>query len=511
MGFDAKKGTELWRFYTVPELVPNPPPNQPNYSGGAFWTGFSLDPATGEVFAPVSNPFPDYTGDVRPGDNLYTNALLSLNADGGSLEFGAGLNWYFQAVPHDIHDWDLGTAPTLYRNPDGKNIAAIGGKDGNVYLTDRATHMPIVPPTPGTTQENGDEPFPPNPKFPAVPPTDAVRVCPGAQGGDEFTGTAYSPQLDALYVGMVDWCFFFFNIPAADGLMTGIGAPDYSLGIPPQGQITAIDGKDGHVVWKYRTAAQVLAGPVTTKSGLLFDGDTLGNLFAFDAKTGELKNAIDVKGALNSGLISYAVDGTQYVAVEVGGLALNSAGITRPLRVGGPLRVKIFGLSGSDNPKIVKLDREPQDGTTRDKMGANLYHNTCFGCHGFNGGGFAFPPITNQYHTLTDPQRLKAFLELVPPPMPKLYPGLLTDEDIELLVGYFKMLDFPFQPGYTRPTSGGRAGWPEVYSVLTHPRCINCHTLAPAFLTNTNYRYPRQADDRDSVRKVLQIRLNANS
>jgi hypothetical protein len=80
--------------------------------------------------------------------------------------------------------------------------------------------------------------------------------------------------------------------------------------------------------------------------------------------------------------------------------------------------------------------------------------------------------------------------------MPTLYPGLLTDDDIELLAGYFKTLDFPFQPGYTRPTSGGTSGWPEIYSVLTHPRCINCHTLAPTFLTNTNYRYPHQADDR---------------
>ena len=126
MGFDAKTGKELWRFYTVPGFDPNPPPPppgqpiQPDYSGGAFWTGFSLDPATGEVFAPVSNPYPDYTGDVRLGDNLYTNSLLSLNGDGGSLEFGAGLNWYYQAVPHDIHDWDLGTAPALFSNSDGK-------------------------------------------------------------------------------------------------------------------------------------------------------------------------------------------------------------------------------------------------------------------------------------------------------------------------------------------------------------------------------------------------------
>ena len=144
----------------------------------------------------------------------------------------------------------------------------------------------------------------------------------------------------------------------------------------------------------------------------------------------------------------------------------------------------------------MKLDRVPQDGATPERMGANLYHNVCFGCHGPGGAGFAFPPLTNQYQILTDPQRLEAFFESVTPLTPKLYPGLLTDDDVELLVGYFKTLNFPFQPGYTRPTSGGTAGWPEIYSVLTHPRCINCHTQAPAVLNNTNLRFPRQGDDR---------------
>jgi alcohol dehydrogenase (cytochrome c) len=210
MGFDAKTGKELWRFYTVPDDCGIPPVyNPPNYCGGAFWTSFSLDPATGELFAPASNPYPDFTGDVRPGDNLYTNALLSLNADGGSLEFGAGLNWYFQAVPHDIHDWDLGTAPTLYRNPDGKNIAAIGGKDGNVYLIDRATHKPIGLPTPGTTQENGDEPFPANPKFPGLP-----RQTPfGSAVGKAATNLPAPPTVHNSTHSMSAWSIgAFFSI-----------------------------------------------------------------------------------------------------------------------------------------------------------------------------------------------------------------------------------------------------------------------------------------------------------
>lgn len=117
-------------------------------------------------------------------------------------------------------------------------------------------------------------------------------------------------------------------------------------------------------------------------------------------------------------MVKLAISCTQYPAAEVGGPPLNSAGITRPLRVGGPLRVKIFSLTGGDNPKIVKLDRVPPDGKTPEQMGEKLYRGVCFGCHGPNGGGFAFPPITNQYHILTDPQRLKAFLESVTPLMP---------------------------------------------------------------------------------------------
>ena len=107
----------------------------------------------------------------------------------------------------------------------------------------------------------------------------------------------------------------------------------------PKGQITALDGESGRILWKYRTDGQMLAGLVPTKSGLLFAGDVRGNLFAFDARSGSVLNRIDVNGALNGGLISYAVDGTQYVAAAVGGVTLNPAG------VGGALKVSVYGLN----------------------------------------------------------------------------------------------------------------------------------------------------------------------
>ena len=113
-------------------------------------------------------------------------------------------------------------------------------------------------------------------------------------------------------------------------------------GVQPKGWITALDGETGQVLWKYQTDGQMLAGMVPTKSGVLFAGDVRGNLFAFDAKSGSVLKRIDAGGALNSGLISYALEDKQYVAAAVGGVTLNSAGVS------GPLKVSIFSLQAGD-------------------------------------------------------------------------------------------------------------------------------------------------------------------
>ena len=136
-----------------------------------------------------------------------------------------------------------------------------------------------------------------------------------------------------------------------------------------------MDGETGRVLWQYPAESQVLAGLVPTKSGLLFAGDTHGNLLALDAQSGSVLHRLDVKGALNNGLISYRVDGEQYVAATVGGATEN------PSTVAGPLRVSIFGLQGSDTPKVVKLDRLPPEipGFSPSKA---LFIQVCSQCHG---------------------------------------------------------------------------------------------------------------------------------
>jgi alcohol dehydrogenase (cytochrome c) len=527
---DANTGKDIWRFNTIPvgiepgaDTWPSPaiPPVPP--AGGAFWTSFSLDPATGEVFGPVSNPAPDFVRETAGLSNLYTNSVISLNAATGRL------NWYCQTIAGDDHDWDLGTQPTLYRTKSGKNMLAIAGKEGFVLGIDRGVpgnaggmcQKKVVFKTAGTTTPAGP---------PVPPPVDETlqRVCPGSIGGAQWNGTAYHPGLGILYSGMVDYCFFYSTSfygadpnyweppPPGGGNTVRV---DFSK--LPRGWITAMDGETGKFLWHYETEGQVLAGLVPTKSGLLFAGDTRGNLLALDGKTGAVLKRIDAGGALNHGLISYAVGGRQYVAAAVGGLTLNTAGVS------GPLKVIIYGLPGGEahgeeskvvRPRIpitdssAKAKRYAVEGLyspaakANAKAAANAAANSqafmfiCGGCHGFTGLGSVYPPLLRHTELANDADHyktLKYFLRSVPPPMPILYPGLLDDSEVEMIGASLKSMlseDNPqasnsAPPGYVykAPPTGGSPQWKAVYSVLTSPRCINCHTI-------TNY--PRQRDIR---------------
>jgi mono/diheme cytochrome c family protein len=161
------------------------------------------------------------------------------------------------------------------------------------------------------------------------------------------------------------------------------------------------------------------------------------------------------------------LDGKQYVAAAVGGITWNNAGVS------GPLKVRIFGLPAGD-PKILTLDRLPTQ-TTGQAANAETFHRICANCHGESGQGQIYPSLV-AYPELTDPQRLERFLATVPPPMPRLYPGLLDSDDVRRIAAYLEGI-----------TGGPSPQWRTIYSVLTHPTCLNCHTSTD---------YPRQTVDR---------------
>jgi alcohol dehydrogenase (cytochrome c) len=486
MAFDAESGNELWSLNTT----------LGKEQGGGFWNSYSLDPKTGELFAPVSNPRPDFNRNIEPDDlrnTQLTESIIAVNAATGQL------NWHVQLVPRDDHDWDVGVPPTLY-TVDGKEMLAATGKNGRVYGID-PTSQEVMFNTPATTMFNDQ-----------TPTTDKwLYVCPGVQGGALFVSTAYDPLTEMLYTGQNDHCSWYIRDKKYNPGLFGIGGyvvNDWAAAAKleaPRGWITAIDGRTGEVRWKYHAEAPVQAGMAPTKSGLLFAGDTHGHLLIFNAASGSLIRSIDAGGALNSGLISYSVRGAQYVAATVGGTTRNASGVA------GPLRVVIYGISDKGEPDVVtlpRLDLPPPPGRTPN---AQIFGQVCEQCH-VGEPEFSVAQIARQSQ-LANPALLKTFLATVPPPMPRLYPGFINDNDVEMIAAYLR--ETIFQCGTAdqpqscdpppTPTSGGTPAWRVIYADLTSPRCLNCHPAAsfkrerfPETLDKSGYLqdYPRQDDDR---------------
>jgi alcohol dehydrogenase (cytochrome c) len=310
--FKLENGDPVWRFNTVPDdgepgAETWGKPEAKLHGGGAVWSPLALDPQAGLVYVPVANPAPDFYGDVRPGVNLYTCSLVVLNARTGKLQ------WYYQAVPHDTHDWDLTQVSPLFTTTVGgktRKLVAVSGKDGRLQVLDRETkeHLYEVP---VTTRLNAEVPV----------TTQGVHACPGVLGGVQWNGPAFNPRTNMLYVPAVDWCGTYKKAEEA----RFIPGQQYMGGSyvfdPPEkarGWLTAIDASTGQIAWRYQSSRPMLAAVTTTAADLVFTGELTGDLIALDARTGKVLYRFHTSAPLNGGLVSYAINGKQYVAVAAG-------------------------------------------------------------------------------------------------------------------------------------------------------------------------------------------------
>jgi alcohol dehydrogenase (cytochrome c) len=329
---DAADGRVVWQFNNVPNSGsalaswPQASKDKPA-SGGATWTSYALDEANGILYVPTGNPAPDFAHVLRPGDNLYTNALLALDAKTGRL-----IAWV-QPLKGDFHDWDLATAPALITTKTGKRFVAAGSKDGHVYNIDRSAvtngtnielsteQLVVRSAAPVTTLENIDTPF---------STEHETHFCPGVQGGVEWNGPAYHPGLGLLYVNAIDWCTSvklqstgdikgapgapWTGAEPADGWLFGRHDPITQW----KGWITAFDAESGNIRWKLQTPKPMVAAITATAGGVVFTGDLDGQLFALEAATGkELWRQATGKG-MGGGVISYRANGKQHVAAATG-------------------------------------------------------------------------------------------------------------------------------------------------------------------------------------------------
>jgi alcohol dehydrogenase (cytochrome c) len=319
---DAKTGMIAWETYTVPTDAPQPgnekmqtqakatwgnATNVP-ITGGGTWTSYTLDTDRGLLYIPVGNPGPDFTGDVRAGQNLYTNSILILDAKTGIYRH------HYSVVPADFHDWDLAAAPVLVTTKAGKRVVAGAPKDGLLHVYDVTADKKLYA-TAVTTRENEDTPL----------STSPTRFCPGAAGGTEWNGPAYSPDTNLFYDGTVDWCVTVTLDPAelakkpgqswtGTELAAQFGVRDLNW----SGWVTGTDADTGQVKWRFRASAPVLSGITPTKGGLVFAGDMDKHAYALDAGNGKVLWRSELPGAPGGGVITFLVDGKQRVAFVAG-------------------------------------------------------------------------------------------------------------------------------------------------------------------------------------------------
>ncbi|MGD8384802.1 MAG: PQQ-binding-like beta-propeller repeat protein [Lysobacterales bacterium] len=310
--FRADDGREVWRFKTVPgardpsahESWSNPA-NIP-LGGGAVWTPLSFDPENGELYVAVTNPAPDLPAHLRPGNNLYTNSVVALDIRTGALR------WYRQLIANDAHDWDVTQVSPLFDlKIDGKERAllASAGKDGFLRVIDRRTHETLWK-TPVTTQKNMDLPL----------TKEGVLVCPGILGGVEWNGPAYDPHSRRLFVNAVDWCTTFSltddDIKYVPGQLYLGGKIKFAD--DARGWLTALDAATGEVEWRYHSERQMIAAVTATSGKVVFTGELTGDFIALDADTGKVLYRFNTGGPIGGGIVTYALDGRQYVATVSG-------------------------------------------------------------------------------------------------------------------------------------------------------------------------------------------------
>jgi alcohol dehydrogenase (cytochrome c) len=330
--FKLADGAPVWRFNLVPD------PGEPGadtwkneealtHGGGSLWTPLSLDQAAGILYVPVGNPAPDFFGAVRPGDNLYTNSLVALDLRTGKLL------WYRQFVSHDVHDSDLSQVSPLFSTRianTNRDLIAVSGKDGMLRVVDRVTHETLYE-VPITTQENVD----------TEPTVDGVHRCPGLVGGMEWNGPSYDPTSNRLFVAAVDWCGTFKKFatppPFTQEAHYYGGSVTQDSRDKARGWLTAFDAPTGTEIWKYASSTPLVAAVTATSGRVLFTGDLNNNFLALNADTGEVLYRFNTGGSIGGGVVTYQLDGKQYVAVTSGTVSAFFGG-------SGPPAVVVFAL-----------------------------------------------------------------------------------------------------------------------------------------------------------------------
>ncbi|HEX7360949.1 MAG TPA: PQQ-dependent dehydrogenase, methanol/ethanol family [Bryobacteraceae bacterium] len=324
--YSASTGKQLWRFYTIPakgepgsktwDKLDTP------YGGGPTWMTGTFDPELNMLYWMTGNPWPDYYGGARKGDDLYTDSVVALDAGTGKLR------WYFQFTPHDTHDWDAESIPVLVDlEYQGKmrRLLLDANRNGFLYVLDRVTgkFLKANPFVQKLTWATGiDAQGRPIVNSDIDPTPGGRKVCPATRGATNWMSPSFSPETKLLYVPTLEQCDKYVGIqhnPPPMHRLDGGGAGPIP-GEPGQFFLRALNPLTGKWRWQYAMVgpATMWSGTVSTAGGLVIFGNDEGQLVALDASTGRDLWHYNMGQTLTASPITFSVQGKQYVSIAAG-------------------------------------------------------------------------------------------------------------------------------------------------------------------------------------------------
>jgi alcohol dehydrogenase (cytochrome c) len=330
--YDAATGKFKWRFWTIPgpgEFGSSSWPGDSYlHAGATTWMPGTYDPKLDTVYWTTSNASPDFVGDSRPGDDLYTACVLALNPNTGALK------WYFQFTPHDLYDYDANETPVLLSakvNGRMRDLLVQANRNGFLYVLDR-TDGKFLKATPFVAKLTWAKEIDATGRpilSGKIPTAEGTQICPSVDGATNWFSPSYNPGTGLFYVMALESCSVFFAHPqefvqGQTFYNTGTKlAPDDHA----QKVLLAYSVPEGKIVWRYPQVGRgnSWAGTLTTAGDLVFFGNDTGGFEAVGARTGRPLWQFNAGQSMYASPMSYAVDGIQYVTIAAGSNVISFA------------------------------------------------------------------------------------------------------------------------------------------------------------------------------------------
>jgi alcohol dehydrogenase (cytochrome c) len=317
--YDAKTGARAWRFNTIPAKSE---PGNETWDGDSWKTGSATswvtgvyDPELNTVYWGTGNPGPDWNGDVRKGDNLFSDCVIALDPDTGAKK------WHFQYTSHDMNDWDSTQTPILVDasvRGQPRKMVVLANRNGFYYSLDRVTGKFIdgrdyVKQNWASGLDEAGRPV----RIAGVKPSaEGTLIWPSLSGGSNWYSSTYDPKTNLYYVNVKEQAAIYHQGDAnyrPGALFNGGGQKDYK-GEDPYGAVRALDVVTGELRWEYRLHSPSHSGLMSTAGGLIF-GSNDSAFFALDAEKGALVWHFETGAIIDANPISYLSGGKQYVAI----------------------------------------------------------------------------------------------------------------------------------------------------------------------------------------------------